>query len=179
MLSRFATRSLLAGAAGAAGLSTWAYADTVIEITDGASKVKITLDGGSDTKGCATKKGKDSCCAGGPGYKTPMDAYLNGTKETLLYVPCIQPDPNSGKKDYLATVDCDPNSPTYSKVRLRCALNTLNTTHAHTPHMAHARAHTYTHYRVASLSASFASFPPSVPPRAPAVLPPSRTDRHR
>lgn len=41
----------------------------------------------------------------------------NGPRETLLYVPCIQPDGvKSTKPDYLATVDVDPISPTYCQV---------------------------------------------------------------
>lgn len=127
MFSRLASKTVLAGAgvAGVAGaIGTWAYADTLIEITEGATTVKITMGGaGAAEPACAPCAKKDSCCSG-PGYATPMDAYLNGKKEKLLYVPCIQPDPNSGKPDYLATVDCDPDSPTYSQVihRLPCGI---------------------------------------------------------
>ncbi|CAH1788332.1 unnamed protein product [Owenia fusiformis] len=58
------------------------------------------------------------CCSGhGPGYKTPMDAYLNGKREEIVYLPCIYRNtPHDKKPDYLATVDVDPNSPSYSKV---------------------------------------------------------------
>ncbi|KAJ9579806.1 hypothetical protein L9F63_004552, partial [Diploptera punctata] len=53
----------------------------------------------------------------GPGYKTPLDAMKNGPREKIVYVPCIQPLAQEKKlPDYLATVDVDPNSPTYSKV---------------------------------------------------------------
>ncbi|GFG39320.1 hypothetical protein Cfor_02245, partial [Coptotermes formosanus] len=53
----------------------------------------------------------------GPGYKSPLDAMHNGPREKLLYIPCIQPAPQeTHRPDYLATVDVDPDSPTYSKV---------------------------------------------------------------
>ncbi|XP_023949721.1 methanethiol oxidase [Bicyclus anynana] len=55
-----------------------------------------------------------ACCKGGPGYASPLDAFRNGPREELLYVVCVQPDQT--KQDYLATVDVDPNSPTYSQV---------------------------------------------------------------
>ncbi|XP_068618469.1 methanethiol oxidase [Battus philenor] len=54
-----------------------------------------------------------SCCKG-PGYASPLDAFKNGPREKLLYVVCVQPDLN--KQDYLATIDVDPNSSTYSQV---------------------------------------------------------------
>ncbi|CAK1586312.1 unnamed protein product [Parnassius mnemosyne] len=54
-----------------------------------------------------------SCCKG-PGYKSPLDAFRNGPREKLLYVVCVQPNPN--KQDYLATVDVDPESSTYCQV---------------------------------------------------------------
>jgi len=42
-----------------------------------------------------------------------------GPREKLVYVPCIQTV--EGRKDYLATVCVDPDSPDYSKVsRLKC-----------------------------------------------------------
>ncbi|XP_075978719.1 methanethiol oxidase isoform X3 [Anticarsia gemmatalis] len=56
-----------------------------------------------------------ACCKGkGPGYASPLDAFKNGPREELMYVVCIQPDKT--KQDYLATVDVDPKSPTYSQV---------------------------------------------------------------
>ncbi|XP_062602151.1 methanethiol oxidase-like isoform X1 [Saccostrea cucullata] len=57
------------------------------------------------------------CCGTGPGYATPLDAMKHGPREKIVYLPCITPV--SRKKDlsdYLATVDVDPTSPTYSKV---------------------------------------------------------------
>ncbi|KAL1129063.1 hypothetical protein AAG570_013595, partial [Ranatra chinensis] len=51
------------------------------------------------------------------GYRTPLDALKNGTREKILYVLCINPNPDANKTpDYLATVDVDPESPTYSQV---------------------------------------------------------------
>ena len=56
---------------------------------------------------------------GGPGYKSPLDAMRNGPREKLVYIPCIQPlAQETHRQDYLATVDVDPGSPTYSKVSI-------------------------------------------------------------
>lgn len=53
----------------------------------------------------------------GPGYKSPLDAYKNGKRETILYTICIQPNPQTNRKpDYLAIIDVDSNSSTYSQV---------------------------------------------------------------
>lgn len=52
----------------------------------------------------------------GPGYPSPL-AAMEGPREKILYIPCIQPKPDIVKKpDYLATVDCDPSSETFCKV---------------------------------------------------------------
>jgi hypothetical protein len=54
----------------------------------------------------------------GPGYRSPLDAVRHGPREKVLYIPCIQPSPQETQRsDYLATVDVDPSSATYSKVR--------------------------------------------------------------
>ncbi|XP_066156957.1 methanethiol oxidase [Euwallacea fornicatus] len=60
-------------------------------------------------------------CDNGPGYASPLDAMTKGPRETLLYVCCVQPDQSNGKSDLLATVDVDPESPTYCQIihRLR------------------------------------------------------------
>merc|ERR1711862_794055 len=55
-----------------------------------------------------------SCGGCGPGYATPRDAFLYGAREKIVYLPCIIPD--KSRPDYLATVDVDPKSPTYSQV---------------------------------------------------------------
>ncbi|XP_025407868.1 methanethiol oxidase isoform X2 [Sipha flava] len=59
----------------------------------------------------------------GPGYKSPLDAYKNGKRETILYTICIQPNPQiNNKPDYLATVDVDPASSTYCQVIHRTSM---------------------------------------------------------
>ena len=55
------------------------------------------------------------CCSNGPGYKTPLDA-MKGPREKIVYLPCIYSNTGVKKPDYLATVDVDPESPTYAKV---------------------------------------------------------------
>lgn len=55
-----------------------------------------------------------SCCKKGPGYASPLDAMQNGPREKILYVamiPCTE-----GQANYLATIDVDPDSPTYKQV---------------------------------------------------------------
>ncbi|XP_028759743.1 selenium-binding protein 2, partial [Neltuma alba] len=56
-----------------------------------------------------------ACCSDGPGYATPLDA-MSGPRETLIYLTAIYAGTGKEKPDYLATVDVDPSSPTYSKV---------------------------------------------------------------
>ncbi|XP_017778520.1 PREDICTED: selenium-binding protein 1-A-like [Nicrophorus vespilloides] len=56
----------------------------------------------------------DKCC--GPGYATPMDAFLHGKREKLLYVICVQPNPEGYKSDILSTVDVNPKSKTYQQI---------------------------------------------------------------
>ncbi len=53
-------------------------------------------------------------CGCGPGYASPADA-MKGPREKLLYVPCIYSASESKRPDYLATIDCDPESPEYGK----------------------------------------------------------------
>jgi selenium-binding protein 1 len=56
-------------------------------------------------------------CCRGPGYKTPVEAMMFGPRERIVYLPCIHVNTASeSKPDYLATVDVDPESPTYSQV---------------------------------------------------------------
>ncbi|EXC33230.1 Selenium-binding protein 2 [Morus notabilis] len=54
-------------------------------------------------------------CKAGPGYATPLDA-MSGPRESLIYVTCVYSGTGIEKPDYLATVDVDPSSPTFSKV---------------------------------------------------------------
>nr|XP_045607980.1 methanethiol oxidase-like [Procambarus clarkii] len=60
----------------------------------------------------------------GPGYSSPLAAMKEGPREKLLWVPCIKT--NSGKPDYLATIDVDPQSPKFSKVIHRLYLPYLD-----------------------------------------------------
>ena len=55
-------------------------------------------------------------CCSGPGYATPL-AAMKGPREKLVYLPCIYRNTGIKKPDYLATVDVDPQSPDYGKVR--------------------------------------------------------------
>ena len=54
-----------------------------------------------------------------PAAASPVD-FMAGPPEKIMYVTCLQPaDPNdrNGRSDYLATVDVDPQSPTYCQVK--------------------------------------------------------------
>uniref|UniRef100_A0A1B6C6R3 Methanethiol oxidase n=1 Tax=Clastoptera arizonana TaxID=38151 RepID=A0A1B6C6R3_9HEMI len=62
-------------------------------------------------------------CCDGPGYKSPLDAMKNGPKEEIVYVLCIQTDPE--KPDYLATIDVNPQSLTYTQVINRLKLKNV------------------------------------------------------
>ena len=53
------------------------------------------------------------CC--GPGYASPAEA-IKAPSEKLLYTIAIYTGTGIQKPDYLATVDVDPDSPTFSKV---------------------------------------------------------------
>lgn len=54
-----------------------------------------------------------SCC--GPGYASPQEA-TEAEKEKILYTVALYTGTGIEKPDYLATVDVDPESPTYSQV---------------------------------------------------------------
>ena len=66
------------------------------------------------------KKVAKACC--GPGYASPAEA-MKAPREKLLYTIAIYVGTGIQKPDYLATIDADPDSPTYSQViaRLRDA----------------------------------------------------------
>ena len=50
------------------------------------------------------------------GYASPAEA-MKAPPEQIIYMPAIYCNTGSDTKpDYLATVDVDPNSPTYSQV---------------------------------------------------------------
>ncbi len=59
---------------------------------------------------------KDECC--GPGYASPQEA-MQADREKLLYTVALYVGTGVEKPDYLATVDVDPESPTYSSVIAR------------------------------------------------------------
>ena len=53
------------------------------------------------------------CC--GPGYASPAEA-MKAPREKLLYTVALYIGTGIQKPDYLATIDADPESPTYSQV---------------------------------------------------------------
>lgn len=55
----------------------------------------------------------DTCC--GPGYASPEDA-MRGPRENLLYTVALYTGTGIEAPDYIATIDVDPQSPTYSQV---------------------------------------------------------------
>ncbi|CAB1334712.1 unnamed protein product [Coregonus sp. 'balchen'] len=65
------------------------------------------------------------CTGCGPGYKSPLDA-MKGPREEIVYLPCIYRNTDIQKPDYLATVDVDPKSPTYSQVIHRLPMPNMN-----------------------------------------------------
>ena len=60
-----------------------------------------------------------SCC--GPGYASPAEA-MRAPREKLLYTVAIYVGTGIEKPDYLATIDADPESPTYAEVIARCEM---------------------------------------------------------
>ncbi|HSM55078.1 MAG TPA: selenium-binding family protein [Candidatus Sulfomarinibacteraceae bacterium] len=53
------------------------------------------------------------CC--GPGYASPQEA-MQGDREKILYTAALYVGTETEAPDYLATVDVDPDSPTYAQV---------------------------------------------------------------
>lgn len=62
------------------------------------------------------KEESPSCCD--RTYATPA-AAMKAPREKIAYVPAIYAGTETKKPDYLATIDIDPESPTYSKVIAR------------------------------------------------------------
>ncbi|TBR62077.1 selenium-binding protein [Westiellopsis prolifica IICB1] len=54
-----------------------------------------------------------ACC--GPGYASP-EAAIKAEREKILYTIALYTGTDIAAPDYLATIDVDPNSPTYSQV---------------------------------------------------------------
>src|SRR5579871_1151526 len=63
-----------------------------------------------------------ACC--GPGYATPQEA-MQGEREKLLYTVALYTGTGIDQPDYLATVDVDPDSSTYSQVIARTPVPNL------------------------------------------------------
>src|SRR5436309_7536333 len=59
--------------------------------------------------------------AHGPGYASPQEA-MKAEPEKVLYTIALYDGTGNEEPDYLATVDVDPNSPTYSKVISRTVM---------------------------------------------------------
>jgi len=59
----------------------------------------------------ATSSTRSSTCCG-PGYASPAEA-MQAPREKILYTIAIYVGTGIQKPDYLATVDADPDSPTY------------------------------------------------------------------
>ena len=57
--------------------------------------------------------GAHACC--GPGYASPKEA-MQAPREKLLYTIGLYTGTKVDAPDYLATIDVDPASPTYSQV---------------------------------------------------------------
>ncbi|XP_070622828.1 methanethiol oxidase-like [Erythrolamprus reginae] len=66
-----------------------------------------------------SEEGEEGCCP------TPLDA-MKGPQEKLMYVVCILTKTGSQMPDYLATVDVDPESPTYCNVIHRLQMPYIN-----------------------------------------------------
>ena len=57
-----------------------------------------------------------TCC--GPGYASPEEA-IRAEREKLIYTVALYVGTGIEKPDYMATVDVDPDSPTYCSVIAR------------------------------------------------------------
>ncbi len=80
----------------------------------------------------STNDGADdsaSCC--GPGYASPEEA-MAAEREKLLYTVCLYTGTGVEAPDYLATIDADPDSPTYSQVIARTEMPNIGDELHHT-----------------------------------------------
>ena len=90
----------------------------------------------------------DSCC--GPGYASPQEA-MNAEREKILYTVALYGGTGVQAPDYLATIDVDPNSTTYSQVIHRMPMPSIGDELHHfgwnacstLPHRASSRAATW------------------------------------
>eukprot|EP00897_Mesotaenium_endlicherianum_P005601 jgi/Mesen1/5069/ME000252S04188 len=60
--------------------------------------------------------GDTGCCTHGPGYATPLDAYNSEDREKIVYTTAVYTGTGVNKPDFLATIDVDPESKTYSQI---------------------------------------------------------------
>jgi len=67
----------------------------------------------SKMSSCHTNGSANACC--GPGYASPA-AAMQAEPEKLLYTIALYVGTDIQEPDYIATIDVDPNSPTYSQV---------------------------------------------------------------
>merc|ERR1719427_1247377 len=104
------------------------------------NQIMISTIGTPDGDGKASRLEKVSghlekkCCSQlqtGPGYASPIDA-MKAPKEKLLYIPCIYRNTPIPAPDYIATVDMDESSPTYSKIIHRLEMPNMNDELHHT-----------------------------------------------
>lgn len=70
----------------------------------------------------ATTDHDESCC--GPGYASPEEA-MKADPETVLYTTALYGGTGIEQPDYLATIDVNPQSPTYSQVIHRAPMPTV------------------------------------------------------
>ncbi|MEM7125413.1 MAG: selenium-binding family protein [Chloroflexota bacterium] len=76
-----------------------------------------------------TENGDGACC--GPGYASPAEA-MKAPREKLLYTVALYVGTGIQKPDYLATIDADPESPTYSQVISRLEMPNIGDELHHT-----------------------------------------------
>ncbi|GAQ79370.1 selenium-binding protein [Klebsormidium nitens] len=113
--------------------------------------------------------------ARGPGYATPLDAFNSGEVEKLLYVVAVYTGTAIKKPDYLATIDVDPASPTYSQIIHRAPVPFVGDELHHTGWNACSSCHNLPgvqrKYLVAAgvLSSRIYAFDVLTDPRAPTV----------
>lgn len=72
---------------------------------------------------------ESSCC--GPGYASPEEA-IQADREKLLYTVALYTGTGVEAPDYLATIDADPDSPTYSQVISRLEMPNIGDELHHT-----------------------------------------------
>ena len=87
--------------------------------TSGAAVLGTTALRTSLTSAAPKASADPACC--GPGYASPSEA-VKAPPEKLLYLTALYVGTGVNEPDYLATVDVDPKSPTYSQVIHRTSM---------------------------------------------------------